>query len=57
VNWIVLAAEHQGWTLDAAKIRGHVEAVALAARSYEPCNTSERLIARRAISGSRGVRV
>src|SRR5882672_12845988 len=36
VNRIVLSAEHQRRTLDAAKIREHVEGVALATRLGEP---------------------
>src|ERR1700737_2774693 len=33
---IVLTSEHEGRALDAAKIREHIERVALAARSCEP---------------------
>ncbi len=33
---IVLAAEHKGRTLDVAKVRKHIERVALAARPCEP---------------------
>ena len=53
---IIFATEHEGRALDASKIGKHVERVAFAARFYER-STSDRITARRAISGSRGVRV
>ena len=36
---VILAAEHEGRTLDAAQVRQHVERVALAARCWNSCGT------------------
>lgn len=53
---IIFATEHKGRTLDARKIRQHVRREALATRSCEPMQDLCGLTARRAPSGSRGVR-
>ena len=56
VHRVVLAAEHQSWALDSMQIRHQVVVVALASGSGDQNSTSERLTARRAMSGSRGLR-
>ena len=59
VHRIVFTAEHQGRTLDAAQGRGNMLNVSLSPPGLaNQCSaTSGRLTARRAISGSRGMRV